>query len=698
METPVAHTRRGLRGRRALAVGSASVALAGLIIQAAATPAGATSPALVPGNLIVSTSVYQNSPSNIVVGSTILPGCTVSATVPSCAAIADGTYPYVFNNDTPDPSFGVTTPITLDQLTPSGNLVSQIPVPNSSQSGVTPSSDQMVTSFSSKSELGLNLSTDGQYLTFMGYNAPADQLDVSNSNTPGDTDATNPVAGSDYRVAAQLGADGTFHFTETNAYSGNNGRAAILNNSGGANLFYTVGNAGNGSNPEPQAVVQGVGSQIFAPANAPESSQTPGQPTALGNFNITQLGQKADKSAKDDNFRGIAFNNNVLYFTKGSGSNGVDTVYFVDTSGTACPSGGIGVPATGAAAPASSTVSYSTSNATLGLTTSNPGLAPTTACILKGFPTTLAKGSPTNFPFGLWFANPTTLYVADEGNGTNTYSTSTSTYSAAAASTTAGLEKWVFSGGQWNLAYTLQTGLNLGTPYSVSGYPTGINSATGLPWAPATDGLRNLTGKVNADGSVTITAATSTVSGSGDQGTDPNQLVQINDQVGATSLPSGESFHTLMAPANATVVRGVSYTPGTGTGTTPTATTVSGPSSPGTGTPVTYTATVSPTVTGGTVNFTDSAGQVSGCDAVPVDASGQATCQVTFSNQVGERVTATYSGTSTYASSSGTFDLNGGPPPSTPEVPNVLLLPLAALAIGGAGALVMRRRRGGATV
>ena len=30
----------------------------------------------------------------------------------------------------------------------------------------------MVTSFSSKSELALNLSTDGRYVTFMGYVAP----------------------------------------------------------------------------------------------------------------------------------------------------------------------------------------------------------------------------------------------------------------------------------------------------------------------------------------------------------------------------------------------------------------------------------------------------------------------------------------------------------------------------------------------
>ena len=72
------------------------------------------------------------------------------------------------------------------------------------------------------------------------------------------------------------------------------------------------------------------------------------------------------------------------------------------------------------------------------------------------------------------------------------------------------------------------------------GYPAGDNAATGLPWAPATDGLRNITGQVNRDGSVTIWAITSTVSGAGDQGADPNKLVSIPDRPGATAQAAGE--------------------------------------------------------------------------------------------------------------------------------------------------------------
>jgi hypothetical protein len=183
-------------------------------------------------------------------------------------------------------------------------------------------------------------------------------------------------------------------------------------------------------------------------------------------------------------------------------------------------------------------------------------------CILKGFPTALK--TKTALPFGIWFANANTLYVADEGDGTNTYSPVTQTYTAAQAQKTAGLQKWVFDTGAqtWKLAYTLQAGLGLGQPYTVAGYPTGNNAATGLPWAPATDGLRNLTGRVNSDGTVTIWAVTSTVSGGGDQGADPNKLVTITDDPAAATLPGSESFSTTRAAGAGEALRGVSFAPG----------------------------------------------------------------------------------------------------------------------------------------
>ena len=452
-----------------------------------------------PGNLVVSRSVYAGTAGTVTVGQT-LPG--------GGKAVANGAYPNVFNNASVDASFGVTAPIYLDQITPTGTAVNTYAIPTS----------QLVTSFPSKSELGLNLSTNGQSLTFMGYTSSVNALDISNSFTPGVKDeTTNPdTATPTYRAVYQLNADGSSSVTTTNAYSGNNGRNAILDNT--SNQYFTVGNAGNGKGSA--GVTAGTGVQIVTPGvNATPS--TPGT-TEVGQFNITQEGFAADKTAKDNNFRGETIFNNTLFVTKGSGGNGINTVYQVGASGT-LPTGS-GNPIT----------------------------------ILPGFTTGLAanidtstptSASATNFhPFGLFFANSTTLYVADEGDGTPADA-------GTAKDPNAGLEKWSFASGKWSLDYTLQAGLNLGTKYTVTGLDTAFD--------PATDGLRNLTGKVNADGSVSLYGITSTVSGSGDQGADPNKLVAISDILSFTTAgqAANEVFTTLQSAGYGEVLRGVSYAP-----------------------------------------------------------------------------------------------------------------------------------------
>jgi hypothetical protein len=511
-------------------------------------------PVFVPGNLVVSRSVYDDRAANVTVGAILPPGCanTTGGCGASTGAPDNGTYPAVWNNVLYDASFGITSKVFLDQITPFGLPLNSLEVPNSSQRGISSSSDQLVTSFSSKSEMALHLSTDGRYLTFMGYVAPTDTIDASNSNTPGAPDETNPVGESFYRATAQVDAWGHFHFTETNAYSGNNGRSAILNNLDGANYFYAAGNAGNGANPQPAGIVLGAGAQFIPALDVPESEQTPGAPTPVGNFSVTQIGEKADKLGKDDNFRGETIFDNVLYFTKGSGSNGVNTVYFVDTTGTACPKGS-GLPVAGATLP--------TMPIDLNTITGDP----TNMCILAGFNAIGNKVTQANvYPFGLWFADANTLYVADEGDG---YTGGTDLYTHAAAQTFAGLQKWVLdsAAGEWKLAYTLQAGLGIGSPYTVWGYPTGTNAATNLPWSPATDGLRNIIGHVDGHGLATIWAITSTISGNGDTGADPNRLVIITDAIAnqGTRAPSNERFFPLKLAGFGEVLRGVSFTPGT---------------------------------------------------------------------------------------------------------------------------------------
>ncbi|MFZ3246262.1 MAG: hypothetical protein WA185_14420, partial [Candidatus Acidiferrales bacterium] len=87
---------------------------------------------------------------------------------------------------------------------------------------------------------------------------------------------------------------------------------------------------------------------------------------------------------------------------------------------------GVGVPALGATLPTSG-IPYDPS------LLQTDGVEPYNMCILKGFPTLKAKSnSGVSYPFGIWFANSTTLYVADEGSG-NTGTTVAGFYTPATA-------------------------------------------------------------------------------------------------------------------------------------------------------------------------------------------------------------------------------------------------------------------------
>jgi uncharacterized protein (TIGR03437 family) len=460
------------------------------------------------GNIVVSRSVYTGSASVLAVGQPLPPVCPSTASCETAKATDSGAYASVssanniFNNNVVDGSFGITSPIFLDQMTPAGSLLNTLSIPAAA----------VTTSFSSKSEVAVNLSTDGAAITFMAYVAPPNTIDVSNSNTPGAYDPTNPAGGSFYRAVVQVGANGAVQVTPTNSYSGNNGRAAILSNG----VYYMAGNSNNGGGT-PANIIATAGAQMAIPG---QSLSTPA--TQIGNFSISQVPNPAtglpyppDKAGKDNNFRGLTIFNNTLYTTKGSGGNGINTVYQVGDKGA--------LPTPANASSAALTV-------------------------LKGFPTTLAKASTAANPFGLFFADANTLYVADEGDGT---------MADAATSAIAGLQKWVLTNGTWTRVYVLQGGLNLGQAYSVANYPTSLN--------PAPDGLRNITGKVNGDGTVTIYGITSTVSANGDQGADPNQLVAVTDTIAATTLPASAQFTVLRTAKAGEVLRGVCLAPVAGT-------------------------------------------------------------------------------------------------------------------------------------
>jgi hypothetical protein len=515
-------------------------------------------------SLVLSRSVYEGTAETVTIGEVLPRGCaggpngstvvavpltaggTTNVTVTCGVASDNGEAPNlidshnVWNNSGSDGSFGVSSPIFLDNLTTDGRRLRTLRIP----------SDRIVTSFSSKSELALNRSIDGKSITFMGYHggpgcggfpvsptAP-NLIDVSASSTPGICDPTNSVISSFvsnpvtptayYRAVAEVDADGHLSITDGNAYSGDNGRAAMKGANG---MYYMVGNDNSGNLSKKQLPITPIGVELINATGA-ETLMPGGTPPVPANIGmIGRLLFGSDKPGKDTNFRGMIIFNNTMYITKGSGGNGINTVYQVGSAGT--------LP-TGSAA----------------------DLAKVPITILPGFPNTLASTS-TSFPFGIWFANETTLYVCDEGDGALMTPAGNGNVADAQSLATAGVQKWSLVNGTWTMLYVLQDGLNIGVPYGIENYPPAIN--------PATGGCRNMTGQHNHDGTVTLYAITSTISTNGDQGADPNKLVKVTDRLDATTLPTGDGDHdrddrvghfvTLRSAKAGEVFRGVALAP-----------------------------------------------------------------------------------------------------------------------------------------
>jgi hypothetical protein len=475
-------------------------------------------------SLVVSSTTYDRHHGAIAfltVGTTLPDSDTKTTT-----AISGNNYVTVWNNSKGDKqqgidgdgSFGVSSAIRLTDIEPhSGHVFGSIIVPP----------DQVVTSFPSKSELALHVTKDwhGLHIVFAGYaGAGIGALDVSNSDAAPGQDPTNPVTvafGSNYafhRTIVSMNEEGRFSYTPTTAYGGDNGRAALLGSNG---RYYAVGNsnngnastfgAGNGTNPD---VTETTGLEVINPidalwADVPIPAGNSAEVDPLIQYPLNK--GKPDKPGKDNNYRGVTEFGGKLYFTKGSGSNGMDTVYTVDAPNS--------LP-----------------------TVANAGAS--TISVVPGFPTDSARDTGGDFtPFAVFFANATTMYVTDEGNG-----------NATDAASHAGLEKWSLVNGAWQLDYVLTQGLIGTVDTNLDGYDGPYPDVT-------TVGLRNLTGVVKGN-KVTLWATTATSSSSGDSGADPNKVVEITDDLPATAVTgkvAQESFKTVAGPVYGTVFRGVAY-------------------------------------------------------------------------------------------------------------------------------------------
>src|SRR5665213_1879517 len=172
------------------------------------------------------------------------------------------------------------TAIFLDQYTTSGSFLNSLAIPSTGSSA-------LVNSGTASSEGTLNLSANGQYLVFAGYNVAAGTAGVA-----GATSASVP------RGIATVNSAGTYSLAATTAtyYSGNNIRAATSDDNGN---FWGAGPAATGG-----TVYLGTG--------------TPAQISSSNSIAVQDIGGN-------------------LYFSTAKGTTGVYEIPGTPTSGSATP-------------------------------------------------------------------------------------------------------------------------------------------------------------------------------------------------------------------------------------------------------------------------------------------------------------------------------------------------------------------------
>jgi autotransporter passenger strand-loop-strand repeat protein len=380
-------------------------------------------------------------------------------------------------------------PIVLQELTASGSIVGQMVLPETTAvvNGVT--ENGISGEYGSASEGTLELSADGQSLVIMGYGVNPVAFNTGAAAVYGTTalGQTTSLAGAKYTAVPRIVADIKFN-------------GAVDTSTALYNVFDT-------NNPRSVATVNGTTFYLSGQGVKGDATQ--------GVFMAHDGADSATAIDTSTDTRSAEIVNGSLYVSRDSTQ-------------------GIGgeISAYGTTLPTSKTAG-----------TVLPGIAGTitlTAAqensVNAGAVGTSVDLSPENY----FFANPTTLYVADGGVPKN------------GGIGDGGLQKWVFDGTAWVLEYTLSSGLN-----------QVANTATA-----GTTGLIGLTGTV-IGGTVQFYATNETVGE-----TDQSDLYGIADTLSATTLPTNESFTLLETAAPDTIIRGIAFAPSAQSGN-PTITTIS---------------------------------------------------------------------------------------------------------------------------
>ncbi len=394
-------------------------------------------------------------------------------------------------------------PLSLYQFTTAGSLVNTFTLPQIASGNNLAVSGE----YGSSSEGALQLSSDGRYLTLGGYGVNADAFNAN----PGSYSAVSTNT-----ALAQSGSLTGLSYTPVARV------AALIDSNGGVDSSTAVYNIYNGNNIRSVATADGVNLYLSGQGTSPDLTGGVFYTTDGSSSAVSITGKDTNSKTTNQDTRIVEIYNNTLYVSvdsrEGSGSNRS----FVGTLG----------------APPSTTL-YNANNGPTQLagTGTSTGKYTTTALTGNAF----NAGLQINLsPEGYFFANSTTLYIADSGDGKQT--------SATSPAGDGGLQKWSFSSGTWNLDYTLYQGLNLVKN------PVFDNTVTS-----GTTGLQALTGHVDSNGNVELFATNYTVNG-----TDQTYLYGITDTLAATTLAADLNSHTFTTLATAptdTTFKGVSFAP-----------------------------------------------------------------------------------------------------------------------------------------
>ena len=404
-------------------------------------------------------------------------------------------------------------PLTLQEYslngTASATLAGSLMLPQTSTAG---GNYAVSGEYGSSSEGTLQLSGNGQYLTIMGYGINAatynSTYDVNGTGTALAQSPNAAAGGANVaRVIALIGANGSVNSTTaiTDVFNENNPRSVYSAN---GTSFYISGQ-GDDDNTGGVFYVANVGATTATAITGADTSSK-----SNGTYN--------------QDTRDVQIANGQLVVsvdsTEGSASKG----YNIDRVGTlTSPSGGLPTTTLNAQPTALAGI-----NGAIALSKVNGNS-------ING-----SSGSVYLSPENFFYANPSTLYIADSGDPKNG---SSSGSAGAQNDGDGGLQKWSLVNGTWTLDYTLSSGLNL----VLNGNDGSIANQHGV------SGLYGLTGKV-VGGSVELFATSYVLSD-----TDTTYLYGISDTLASTSASqvTGETFTTLETAASDTTIKGVAFAP-----------------------------------------------------------------------------------------------------------------------------------------